>query len=873
MNIFPPDDDPHPDPARSIIEAAAELLTLCESPGSLAAAHEAITAALQDVEHPLGPRLDAVARALQAPPSDPGGSSFGSASVAPTGGNIIRPSPRYFRLLVWNLENFTRDPRPRGSAPIDSIRNQARAAIVAHLMARLCTDVLLVMETGSDVGPAMTAIAERARALFQPFDDRPCEPLVSPATHAIPEVPVELLDHAPGRPTMRRALALRLLAERFELRPADARLQAFIVTANQLRTAWELLPQCSSAAAAFLGQLPDPFPAPTPIPNRASVGPALSLLMPAVDEVGKRDRDDTRLVFDITHDLVNSLGRYPLDEQLGALSEAVLACRAVTRALAGATDDERRRLRGALEVLELGMLFAVAADVGVGSDGFLGRLFSSRHAPGGSVPLSVFLLAGAQHLDIRALDPDLGPLADADDREIMLEALRTINAVAYASETYGMVYRPRTAVHLRAFLNGPTRQHGYDADGIYGILQTTTSGQALRAQDPMDLLRGRSALEVHFPLEDGLWLPLALHHNRFTGSAAIRQMEDRFTNDENVVRARCLTLCDVAASHRGDPPLSQPLVVGDFNIPRLYLEPEPEPQAERSRGPWARREYIRRELASGMARAGYLRRSRGGAHPSTTLAANATLAEGTGTLSEAYDGVYQPFDFLGGAVTIRSAAVTAVELIFTDALRQLAVRGARPAREPEEVDLESAPDDEDDGSMAMDLVDDEDPRDDPEAPVEMSVLDVLASELERVHRAFGRPVLRVLDELHAWTGRRTRRHTQEAVDAIIRLTARRAHLEQTLTGRAAAFRDAFLRDPDAPLDDADPFADLRADVNRAARIAGTPSLSRLTEAMDRATERIRGIEAHPARRWYVAYRVVVSDHLPLLIEIDLQPGR
>jgi hypothetical protein len=142
--------------------------------------------------------------------------------------NTHSTQPKYFRILVWNLENFTRDPRPRGTQAIDSMRNQARIAIVAELASRLNVDLLLMMETGSDVGPLCTHIEREVQKRKDKHDPRPWHPLVSPPTGAMQEIPLKKTNQTLGRPGVMRLSSLCALAEVYRISPSWANVPAGI---------------------------------------------------------------------------------------------------------------------------------------------------------------------------------------------------------------------------------------------------------------------------------------------------------------------------------------------------------------------------------------------------------------------------------------------------------------------------------------------------------------------------------------------------------------------------------------------------------------------------------------------------------------------
>ncbi|MBV8547545.1 MAG: hypothetical protein JO088_22605, partial [Acidobacteria bacterium] len=155
--------------------------------------------------------------------------------------NTMNVSSRYFRVLVWNLENFTSDSRPRGSAPISRRRNQARIAAVVAAVRNFGARLLFIMETGADVGQATTDIA----TMLQQTTGAAWEPLTTPMTHEQPKMAEVYENVTLGRVSGRRVLALRLLGDFYDIAPNLAGLPEE-VTIDQITDACHVLIDASS---------------------------------------------------------------------------------------------------------------------------------------------------------------------------------------------------------------------------------------------------------------------------------------------------------------------------------------------------------------------------------------------------------------------------------------------------------------------------------------------------------------------------------------------------------------------------------------------------------------------------------------------------
>ncbi|HEV2148065.1 MAG TPA: hypothetical protein VGR37_11735 [Longimicrobiaceae bacterium] len=855
---------------------------------------------------PLEERLRRLKDILEAPPSTP--LSTPPLTVSPTGLNTGARPPRYFRVLFWNLENFTRDQRPRGSAPVDSLRNQARVAVVAHLVQSLGVDALLVMETGSDVGTAMTHVARRLAEVEMrgTGDTRWCEPLVSPATHPVPRVQMDYPRVKLGRPTGDRVLALQLLSNVFRIAPHDSA-RELAVTRAQMADACRILAQASPAVRElrWLPLYPEPADGDCVRLGNGNDCPGPPWFYATWGRLLPFTSAESNFADAVAWPLQRlgdalSIGQGPASwEQVAQLRNVVHACReGVSMARRGKAPAE---LGALVELAELGILFVLKAFGAMQPESRHDPVWTSFSSAESSLPLLSFLCTGAQQVRMASHDRDLGPLGAAPDQELVMNALRRVGLVKYNLETYGMVYRPWTAELLQQFFSAPCAQFGFDGEGTYGIMRQGFQGEALRIQQADDVLTGRSALQVWLPAGSGRWIPLALHHNRFTGTAEIREMDDHaladspYTAEENVLRARALSLLEILKAGAGQQ--NPPLVLGDFNFPTQLLEeePRPDPKSRKSVPAWQRRVLMRRELRNGTHLCGYLRRTAGGTHPRTSLTAYATIADGGEVLSQPYDAVYQPFDFLGGTAAVRSGVVAALLGLLPDELLRMTIHAPAPdLGENEDVVL----DEEDEGTdevvqTADDQADTSDTGRGGQQAQQLPVWTALAFEIRRVYRSLLRQAVRAIQGGTDWFRREviaqadaqqeaTRRGRSGEIDAIERklkallmLTEVDA-LDRIVRERADALYGLLLNTPAAVLtlqdDPLDAWITAAETVLDRPRQRPPRDVARLAATLKRVRHQLRTLEQDPQRRLWIAYRAVVSDHLPVVVEIDLQPS-
>jgi hypothetical protein len=870
--------------SKKIQSEMAALAAMNEQSAAIIHSYQQDIKMIEGAFDPLKKRYHQLEAFAQTPVFTP--SAIQPLQVSPTGVNSNAAFPRYTRILAWNLENFTRDARPRGSAPIDSLRNQARIAVTAFLSYQLGVDVVLMMETGTDVGPATTHLATALQQLQAtgPPDNRQWHPLTSPATHLIPTVSMDYIQVRLGRPTGDRVLALNALCSAFNIAPHKSVLmkiknQESHVTADQMMDSCRILLQSSSYVKEF-GALPYNYAtgldanACIQLGNKnACPGPSwFYMLWGASMDLGDPWWDLQRWG--------DTLYSQPLTpQQLLQIAEYILQLRDFI-------DSSRRgfdppALAGFAESVELALLFTLKAHNFMTLDPPLRQLWVCETPEVPSIPLLALYCTSVQQVNLLAQDRDLGPIASAYDPEVLLNALRRIGVVKYNLETYGIAYRPwRNEALAQFFEIKPEGQGPFDANGIYGIVRKDALGGDLSVQQPGNVLSGRSALQLMIPTPTGDWIPLSLLHNRFTGTADIRDSDElattsQFTKDEKVLRARVLTLLEIARA--GAMQKFPPLLLGDFNFPDTLIEPEPEPDGESQKRAWRRRSQLREELAFGMRLHGYVRRTKGAPQSRTSLVSYASIASGVTVYSQPYDAVYQPFDLMNGVSLVRSGAVFSIDTILPDVLMNSILQAIAP-------DLSSAADvkvDDDDDKAELDEGDmqviDTPSSSSPAQKKQMTVNEAFAFEISRVYRSLNRQAKKVIELCLDWIRREAiNPNTSEVrLDALMKLTEIDV-FDASIQKRASAFFEAIKPNLRKVLNVLNP--DPMDDWIGYARLALTkPSLKPpkqigdLVAILTNVKTQLQNLETNPTIRLWIGYRAVVSDHLPIIAEVDLKP--
>ncbi|CAN7365569.1 hypothetical protein LJR289_002098 [Pseudoduganella sp. LjRoot289] len=567
---------------------------------------------------------------------------------------VLNMPQNTFRMLVWNLENFTRDLRPAGTSSLDSARNLERTEIVARTMHTLDIDALLIMETGSDVGAVTTRIATRLGKLFD--GKKTIEPLVSPPTgkmHAF-ETKFEI-DKIPG--TGNAAMAITTLSGIYNIRPVSIKPS----TQKLVAAAWRALRDSSGEAVRTLV---DKIQAQSSIVlEAANAAEWFSKIQTCLWPNPDHDSARYKLCEDIMQDIVQNIKASDMAGSVinngfdFVLCDRILGIRKVApKAVPQEGDDEEVVQASApvslsssssssavpangartaeaddicMEMILL-LLLSLSKEIAVNSWEIHTIVDSATTSA-----LSAYLAVFSQRLEFIAIDPELNPLDGTFDSDDMRYALERIGKEKTHTETYGMVYRLPFKEALHHLLS-PALEAGQKA---YSIVQSSgaSSSQPTVVQTFGHILNGRSAFSITLPLSSLCSVPLYLFHNRYSGSEAITEAYKKQgvkTAADAAVQARMDTLAELGEV--GAKKEVKPWIVGDFNIPGAYLE-------KQDGASKARKYTAGEEFGKKMTGFGYVRHwKEKDSFARTTLKSVDSIASGDDFLSEPYDGVYQP---------------------------------------------------------------------------------------------------------------------------------------------------------------------------------------------------------------------------------------
>lgn len=896
-------------------------------------------------------RMKALSPLLAA--ATPPNASNGTQAMSPGSANALQAPPRYFRALVWNLENFTADKRPKGTEAVDSARNMARVATVGSLACRLGVDVALLMETGSDIGAVTTRLADhwnRCEEQLKDGTERPVHPLATSATHAMPELPWSVAPATyPAEPDV--VNALRLLGEGYRISPTalpvlqHSSLQPIrdllLRTANSFRLADVPLPEANAdftvtvrswiAWCYDLDRRFDLFSDADGLDDDADEDTEDEDFLddedsdianePSSDdeEMGEEDRDDMdgeaaseaaeeevsdddSVTEDEDETMQQSISELDLPEDdegdedyvdedeedidIGDDEPEEAADASMWRALDRLRNDRVLDDSTAVKALCEGAVYAggLAATYGASSldsavaqaaqlillvcllccqgeqkkivEQYPGLWTNGDGSPADMVAL-VLLVAVGQQLELHAHDDDNGPLMTATDGELLLNALFRLGVLKKPnSETYCIAYRPQTDTQRDLFFAVPACELGYATQGIYGILRGASAKELLATQQPANALAGRAGLLIQFPTVGAQWISFLLHHNRYTGNQATDNLRMDHTKSENTVIARLRTIEDELAFLAGHAP--QTLLVGDFNLPTDYVH-----LSGKTGVPAMRRDRLVHYHRLKIGMAGYLRRrAADNSVRRTTLRVPRNIAKGADIFSEPYDAVYQPFDFHDGAAPVRSATIVRAAAFFDKASLLQTVTYA--------------------GTQGQ---------------VTGKLGGMVCDSIVGMYRGLARFICNAIRDSVEWLDALAKKHgkNKRIQGACAQLVSYAKNHTDDLQRRATAF-DKLLRAAggsdafyaaiivDGTAQKATTTAELdvikKAVANvkdhvvvpknpRGQKRPPKPGPVRLLEVPE-LIGALTNLEADSDRRLWCAYHALVSDHLPLLVEIDLQ---
>jgi hypothetical protein len=883
--------------------------------------------------------------------------SNGTQAVSPNTPNAQQAPPRYFRALVWNLENFTADKRPKGTEAVDSARNMARVATVGSLACRLGADAALIMETGSDIGAVATRLADywnRCEVQLKDGTQRPVHPLATSATHAMPELPWDVAPATyPAEPDA--VNALRLLGEGYRIKATalpvlqHSSLQPIrdllLRTANSFRLADVPLPPVTADFTTTVRSWIDWC---YDIDRRYDLFSDADELADELADDTDEETEDEEFLDDEDSDIADDpsshneeMGegdRYDMDEEpvgqstegevsnddsiteegddetMQTISELDLpeddqgdadyadegeedididddepeeaADASMWRALDRLQNDRVLKDSDAVRALCEGAVYAgeLAATYGASSlDSAVAQaaqlimlvclldcqgeqktivkeypgLWENGEGSPADMVLVVLLLAVGQQLELHAHDDDNGPLMTATDGELLLNAFFRLGVLKKPnSETYCVAYRPQTDAQRDLFFGVPACELGYATKGIYGILRGASAKELLATQQPANALAGRAGLLIQFPTVGAQWISFLLHHNRYSGNQATDNLRMDHTKSENTVIARLRTIEDELAFLAGYAP--QTLLVGDFNLPTDYVH-----LSGATGVPAMRRDRLVHDHRLKVAMAGYLRRrAADDSVRRTTLRVPKNIAKGADIFSEPYDAVYQPFDFQDGAARVRSATIVRAAAFFDKASLLQAVTYA--------------------GTHGQ---------------VTGTLGGMVCDSIVGLYRGLVKSIYYAIRDSAGWlaalkedpgkdTGIQYAQaelvsHAKDHTDGLAQRAMAFDKLLRTATG-SDAFYAAIIVDGTAQK--ASTTANLDALKKAVANVKDhvvipknprgqkrppKPGPVRLLEVPELIAA-LQNLEAHSDRRLWCAYHALVSDHLPLLVEIDLQ---
>ena len=778
------------------------------------------------------------------------------------------------------------------------MRNAARIAIVADVIARFKIDLLLMMETGTDVGTATTRIAGRVAEKLNERDG--WDPFVSPPTGALPEVKAVYDDHSLGRPSGLKAVSLRTLFDVYVVTPRYDRVPT-AVTGQQISDAWAALWGASPWASRFLRG--DDVSAENSVVRGAPSFELLAHIVRRINDTAKQVgsviggslEQDVDTVIRVMSDSVNELANGHLQTSASDLAYAILSARDAIDMLAEieveASFQQDIIDEGVawLQAVELMALFLIKAASGaIPTSGLEGRVFRSDSSQGNRIPLAVFLCTGAGRVTLKARDRKQGPADGTLDNDVLLGALQRIGAIERHIETYGVVYRQPFPGATQALLGRGVLAHGFsggvdEAAARYGIVQAPLSKGAFSVQQAGGLLNWRSALQITVPASTAVALPLVVYHTRYSGTAELKKYDTTLTAEENTILARCMSVEMMAAAVLpGDSKLGPPLIVGDFNVPDAFLNKQAVPVSKdkRVREAHRRRDELRLRFVGEMARRGYLRHSLAGkpddGYPPTTLKAFSTITRGEDAGSEPYDGTYQPFDYGRGGASPSSGVVSVRGLLDGSVLQEKITGIPSQAADGRTID----PDAGEAEDTSKDVQDEDTMREDPSKDSEWTVGEAIAVEVGRVYRGILRRIYRAIEDLKPWMDAiHRKRPSDELIEKLREIGEVYTGFEQHVAKRVEWFARSCVAGEtgtwltasrsDSLVDWQKLFGDA-AQLQERDEIRG--GVAGLAELAGEVQVQLTALETQMEVRRLVAYRAVVSDHLPQIIEIDMQPA-
>ncbi|WP_437285478.1 hypothetical protein [Sorangium sp. So ce406] len=502
----------------------------------------------------------------------------GQATVAPPRSTVA--------ILSWNLQNYTHDERQHFRRSMRTPRSEFTAAFVAETMRLLGADVLLVMETGSDVSAALNKVSR----YFKQATQRELDPLVSELTHATPALRTAYTI-SKLTPTPDDVHALKNLVDAYRIEDITLAFDA-----GDAKKAWDLYCACRPGLGTPGGVQP-------PALNGDNTADAAALLAYA--------RAVRKAVLQ---------GHYsdPALRQVAAVMDRFVDALFTTNA---ATQAQSTFWQVFLEAVEPHRNVADAVPLFAGAEACFTALVIHHIAEGNlkrtddlalalpryhdsRLPALSCLLSMEYALEVSIDDPST--VVRMNDPSFVYRALEHFELISTGAETYGIL----------CLFDETQRRRTVAGKNLQQILRLASDGTPLTTQAPGEVTNHRSAMRLVLPTRGPKDVEVCLFHTRFTPPKQITKQKTART-----LKMRCDSIEAIAAVEQVKPGLPR-VFFGDFNLPAND----------------AREEL--RVFAFRMGSMGYTRYPTGAPFPLTTLKANSTILAGGAIYNEPYDAVY-----------------------------------------------------------------------------------------------------------------------------------------------------------------------------------------------------------------------------------------
>jgi hypothetical protein len=547
----------------------------------------------------------------------------------------VQDPPARLHILAWNVQNFTGDPRlglSHGS--IFSPLNKARAEFVARVMKREIKehqlDALFIMETGSDVSSALRLIEEH----LDPEDGKFFDPLPTEQTHETPQIETVYELERRGTLIPEDVYALRNLSEHFRINVALGAHSSIDLAPDAHREAGRIWSEIHGGFKdwCWAGGLWSSHTG----SNEEMITLCITHLakqLPDITEealnLDKRDGIEDRHEFleelnKSLNALNSSFGEPGAGSQLPQHDDIESVQMARDYAAAALRECNKQRQQSILihlELLESLLILSSLKNLNAPliAEGCLKRPLDQR------LPICLCLMLCQNNLSLN-MQGSAEAIHQSHDPSFTYDALRHFSLVDYHAETYAVLLKLGSEEQRDALLGG-------EAVNAPRVIRFDDRGELLKVQRPGSGLNWRSALQMRYPLAPMLWVDMHLFHTRYTPSEAI--LKDAvsgpdgrpLTKHDKTVKMRCdsvLAIASHSAALQAKSPFPR-ILMGDFNIPA---------NDERS---------VIQQFMKDMETLGFKVRLpiNGTEYPKTTLRAESTLLTGPADIyNEPYDGAF-----------------------------------------------------------------------------------------------------------------------------------------------------------------------------------------------------------------------------------------